>query len=233
MKRILIILLTSLPFLELSAQDRNEPFTDFLSWKETYLFEMHAVDTLVLSRKPGNEVYFLSLEGPRFLMEADMDALNEDIPGQIVPQYARQWFHPDKDENAKNYIYEWESPILAIERDFTGPIPEDIKEYPFRKNGNGKGVWDLLMVAARLRRGSDLNDLISSTVMFCGKQHYISAIRTALVFVGDEKATQYTVYFDQKTHVKATYESKGYHRPLAFDLRFGDMKIKGKLIEQQ
>ena len=232
MKRLLITLLLTLPFLVTHAQEKGEPYTDFLSWKETYLYELATKDTLELTSKPGNEIYFLKATTRYFLMEADMDAINEGTPGQIVPQYSRQCFKPGDEETAKTYVYEWKSPILAIEREFTGPIPEEIKDHPFRKNGNGKGVWDLLMVAARLRRGGDLSDLMSSTVMFCGRQHYISAIRTALVFIGDEKAMQYTVYFDQRNQVKITYESKGYHKPVAFDLRFGDMKIKGKIIEQ-
>lgn len=233
MKHLYISILLFLLPLACPAQGPDDVFTDFFSWKETLRYAT-GKDTVTLTTKPGNETYFLvaaRADGTR-AMEADMDVIYDTVPGFVIPQYCMQSCSVRDGQAADRYIYEWTTPLQAQFRYFPDEVPEDLSAYPFRKVGNGNGVFDPLMVMTRLRRGGSLFDITGATVVFHGKSYYLNYIQCAPGYVGDIIVYRYTVNLSEKSYIKLTVEADGYRRPMAFEIRIGDFKKKGRIIDE-
>lgn len=229
MRRAIIVILA---VMAASAAWSQEPFTDFLRWKETFRYGTDK-GPLSVRTEPGNEVYFVAAalgEGEDAVrVEADMDALWERVPGLVVPEYCQQAYV--EKGGAVRHVYDWEGPRLALERRYEGEIPEDIDSYPVRKAGNGNGVFDPLMIMVRLRRGGDLADLVGATVVFAGKQYFVLSISRTLGYGGEGTVSKYSVALSEHNHIRLTVENEGYCRPLAFDVRLSGYRLKGRLEE--
>lgn len=234
MKKTLFSLFLAAIALTTYAQD---PFTDFFGWRESFRYDAGGAVVTVTS-DPGREVYFLSVEkasqgAVAVRLQSDMTVLFESVPGYIIPEGARQEYVSDGDEEGSlKYVYQWESGRTVVERNWSGPEPDDMASYPSRKVGNGAGVYDPLMIMTRLRCGGDLADLVDATVVYAGKSYYVTTVRRTLGYGDDGTVSKYVVTLTGKSHIGLTVENEGYRRPTAFDVKIGDRKLKGKLVTE-
>lgn len=231
MKRILFLFILMLVPAAAAAQEGTEPFNDFLHWREAFKFVTSAKDVLSVATTPGNETYFVKAERSNgsLALESDMDAIFDTVDGRIVPEYAQQIYAGPDGVVVKRFHYEWESPMMTFERQFSGDIPDDLAQYPFRRVGNGAGVYDPVMIFARLRRGGSFIDITDATVVYAGKSYYINYVQCVPGYIDDIIVLKYTVHLSEKSFLKLSVEAEGYRRPMAFEVKIGDYKLKGRL----
>ena len=234
MKRILFLFILMFISFVAPAQEGTEPYNDFLHWKETFRFATNAKDSLTVTTSPGNETYFVKAERSNgaLTLESDMDAIFDTVDGRIVPEYAQQLYACLDGVVEKRFHYEWESPALTFERQFSGGIPEDLAQYPFRRIGNGAGVYDPVMIFARLRRGGSFLDITDATVVYAGKSYYINYVQCVPGYIDNVVVLKYTVHLSEKAFLKLSVEAEGYRRPMAFEVKLGDHKLKGTLCAE-
>lgn len=229
MRRIIFLFILMFVPAVATAQEGTEPFNDFLHWEEAFRFVTNAKDILSLRTTPGNETYLVEAERSNgsLRLESDMDAIFDTADGRVVPEGSQQVYLFPDGTVAQRFHYEWQSPAAVHERLFSGDVPDDISRYPFRKIGNGAGVYDLVMVFVRLRRGGSLLDMVDATVVFAGKSYYVNSVQCTPGYIDDVIVLRYTVHLSGRSFLRLAVEADGYRRPMAFEVKIGDHRLKG------
>ena len=233
MKKSLFLLTLFLPVM-MAAQD---VFPDFFNWRESFRYVADDGSAVVVRTEPGNETYLVTAEmlsngDVSVRLESDITVVSGNGASTVMPDsFLQAYFASAGGEGPLRYSYVWENPRMAVERSYAGDPPDDLDTHPYRRAGNGKGVYDVLSVMARLRQGGGFSDMVGATVVHAGRQYFVSGVRRVLSYSGDGTVAHYTVGLYQKNFISLSVESDGYHRPVGFEIRMDKHRIKGRLAE--